>query len=118
MSRWRARLGKKGEQLAVEHLQTKGYSILGQNVRFASGEIDIVAVDGNTLVIVEVRTRSSDRYGTPAESITWQKQGKLRELALLYLKQQQRRQRIRFDIVCILYKDSATFELKHIIGAF
>jgi putative endonuclease len=118
VSRWRARLGKKGEQLAAEHLLTKGYSILGQNVRFASGEIDIVAVDGNTLVIVEVRTRSSDRYGTPAESITWQKQCKLRELALLYLKQQRRRQPIRFDIVAILYKDSATFELKHIAGAF
>lgn len=74
----RSKLGKEGEAIAVSYLLKKHYRILERNFKARYGEIDIVALDGDTLVFVEVKTRSSRLYGTPEEAITpW----KLRELA-------------------------------------
>jgi Holliday junction resolvase-like predicted endonuclease len=66
-------LGRRGEQLAVEHLQRAGLRILDRNWRCADGEIDIVAAERRALVVCEVKTRSGVRYGTPLEAITRQK---------------------------------------------
>lgn len=63
-------LGKKGEEIAERFLIQKGYKIVELNYRIRGGEIDIVATDQNTLVYVEVKTRTSDEFGLPEESVT------------------------------------------------
>ncbi|HYK09019.1 MAG TPA: YraN family protein [Candidatus Eisenbacteria bacterium] len=63
-------IGKKGEDIAVEYLKKKGYKIIERNFRKGYGEIDIICVKKNVLVFVEVKTRTSDTFGTPLESIT------------------------------------------------
>ncbi len=62
--------GKKGEDLAEQYLKKKGFEIIERNFRIRGGEIDIIAIDQDTLVFVEVKTRSSNEFGTPLEAIT------------------------------------------------
>lgn len=73
-------LGRRGEATAAEYLEKAGLRIVDRNWRCPTGEIDLVAVDGSTLVIIEVKTRSSDNFGQPLEAIT---SGKLERLYLL-----------------------------------
>lgn len=96
-------LGRHGEQLAVEVLLTQGMRILARNWRCAAGEIDIVARDGDCLVVCEVKTRRSLSHGSPAEAVSPRKMRRLRELALHWLDEQQLYiPRIRFDVVGVL----------------
>jgi putative endonuclease len=100
----RRELGHRGERMAEVYLQQKGLRIVERNYRTARGEIDLVAWDGDVLVFVEVRTRSGLRYGSALESITWQKQKKLREMALTYMQAKMISVRqFRFDVVGIQY---------------
>ncbi|MCL5108698.1 MAG: YraN family protein [Chloroflexi bacterium] len=78
-------LGRAGEDLAAEHLRRQGYRLVARNVRLPGGEIDIVAQEGDCLVLVEVRTRRGARLGTPEESITPAKKERLCRLADAYL---------------------------------
>lgn len=87
MTNARAKLGQRGEQIAAEYLQSLGYVIVARNVRVGSGELDIVARDGDCLVFAEVRTRSGHAYVTPEESITPKKQRTLIRSAMTYLLQ-------------------------------
>ncbi|MHB1005467.1 MAG: YraN family protein [Chloroflexota bacterium] len=82
----RQRLGRLGEDLAVAHLTRLGYRVLARNHRCQLGEIDIVASEGDCLVIVEVRARRGSGHGTPEESITLSKQERLRRLAEAYVQ--------------------------------
>ena len=82
----RHRLGKRGEELAWRHLETRGYVILEANHRTKHGEIDLVTEKDGTLVFVEVRTRSSGGYGSPEESITPAKRSHLISAAEEYLQ--------------------------------
>ena len=83
----RGRLGARGEEIARQHLVSKGYEVLATNFRSQWGEVDIVARDGGCLVFVEVRTRRSvDKFGTPQESITAQKRERLVATAETYLQ--------------------------------
>ncbi|MDA0734094.1 MAG: YraN family protein [Chloroflexi bacterium] len=82
----RTKLGNWGEGLARRMLQGKGYAVLATNYRSRWGEIDIVAQEGNELVFVEVRTRSSSVYGTPEESVTEAKVQRLVATAQDYLQ--------------------------------
>lgn len=122
MTRQRLALGRMGEAMAREFLQQKGYEILDANVRFPSGEIDVVARDGDTLVIVEVRTRSNLVYGLPVESVTRKKQQKLRHLAGLYLNSVPSVhcwKAVRFDVVSIISRNNwETPQIQHVINAF
>lgn len=118
MSQYRKELGKKGELLAESYLVTNRYKIVGRNVRTSRGEIDLIAWQGNTLVFVEVKTRTTARFGTPAESITRQKQTKLRELALAYLQDcESGVASFRFDVIAILFTDGQE-QISHIRHAF
>lgn len=74
-------LGRTGEQLAVDHLLASGYEILDRNWRCATGEIDIIARQGGTTVVVEVKTRSGVGFGHPLDAVTPQKLARLRRLA-------------------------------------
>ena len=82
----RTSLGNRGEELARRMLVEKGYLILDTNYRCRWGEMDIIAQQGDQLVFVEVRTRSSARYGTPEESITEAKKRRLLATAQDYLQ--------------------------------
>lgn len=78
-------LGKFGEDLAVQYLERSGCEILDRNWRCRAGELDIVARDGDVLVVCEVKTRSSESFGTPLEAITRRKLATLRSLSLAWL---------------------------------
>jgi putative endonuclease len=94
--------GKRSERLAVEYLKRLGYRIIETNYRSAVGEIDIIASEKGTLVFVEVKARSSNRFGSPKAAVTAAKQRKISMAALDYLKRSgQVDSRARFDVVAI-----------------
>jgi putative endonuclease len=110
-------LGQQGELLAAEFLTTAGLSIIERNWRCSQGEIDIVAADGRALVICEVKTRSGVGFGTPLESITWQKARRLRRLAALWLRDQGVLfDEIRIDVVGVLQTGPGQFDVEHVRG--
>src|SRR5829696_6815525 len=78
-------LGRFGEDLAVRHLEAAGLQVLDRNWRCAEGEIDIVAAEGDTLVVCEVKTRTGTGFGDPAEAVVGAKAARLRRLALRWL---------------------------------
>jgi putative endonuclease len=99
-------VGRFGEQLAVTYLIDAGLTILERNWRCASGELDIVARDGEALVFVEVKTRSSVGFGDPAEAVNVAKANRLRKLALLWLAEHRDPgwfwSQLRFDVVSVV----------------
>ncbi|MFN8595187.1 MAG: YraN family protein [Anaerolineae bacterium] len=102
MSDRRQRLGKLGEDLAALRLAARGYVVRERNWRCTEGELDIVAEKDGVLVLVEVRTRRGDRFGTPEESITPTKRAKLLEVAQAYLDEHNAADRDwRIDVVAI-----------------
>ena len=110
-------LGRRGEQLAVEHLQRAGLRILDRNWRCADGEIDIVAAERRALVVCEVKTRSGVKYGTPLEAITRQKRNRLRRLAIRWLVAHGILfDEIRIDVVGVLRSESGEFSVDHVRG--
>ncbi|HEX6423775.1 MAG TPA: YraN family protein [Acidimicrobiales bacterium] len=81
----RQRLGARGEQLAADWYVARGYRLVARNWRCREGELDLVVARDGELVFCEVKTRSSDRFGTPAEAVTPAKQRRLRVLAARFL---------------------------------
>lgn len=107
------RLGRHGEQLAVTYLTARGIRVLDRNWRCAEGEIDIVARDGNALVVVEVKTRSGRRHGTAYEAVTAEKLLRLRTLAGRWLAAQAERfDSVRVDVIA-LERFAGDFSLRH-----
>jgi putative endonuclease len=106
-------LGARGESLAVEKLENKGYHIRDRNWRVLEGELDIVAEDGDTIVFVEVKARTSRRFGLPEEALTKRKRQRLIKAALAYLDTHQIfNTNWRFDFVAIEW--SSRGDLKRI----
>jgi putative endonuclease len=98
----RYELGIVGENLAVDVLAARGYAILERRFRTDHGEIDIIALDGETLVFVEVRAKATDECGTAAESVTREKQRRVIRMATAYLACHGTVDRpCRFDVVAI-----------------
>jgi len=94
--------GKRSERLALNYLKLKGYRIVETNYRSSVGEIDIIAKEKETLVFVEVKARSSRRFGSAKGAVTPTKQRKISMAALDYLKRTgQAEARARFDVVAI-----------------
>ncbi|MFA5356711.1 MAG: YraN family protein [Candidatus Omnitrophota bacterium] len=97
-----AYLGGKGEQAAASLLKENGYKILFTNYKTRLGEIDIIAEDRGTICFIEVKARSSDRFGSPSEAVSLLKQRKISEAALLFLKERKLLdKRARFDVVSV-----------------
>jgi putative endonuclease len=95
-------LGREGEDRAARHLAKEGYRILERNFSAAGGEIDLIALDRDTVVFVEVKTRSSDAFGAPELAVTPQKQHRMIKAALVYIKKKKIHQvPCRFDVVAI-----------------
>jgi putative endonuclease len=94
-------LGRRGEDLAAQHLASRGYEILDRNWRCENGELDLVTRDGSCLAFVEVRTRRSRTLGTPEESITRAKQLWLITLTEAYLQVHDWPGDWRIDVVAV-----------------
>ena len=109
--------GKEGEQIAVDLLLKKGYKIKYRNYRYLKAEIDIIAQIGNTLAVIEVRSRSSDFFENIAETITKKKIGLLVMGADHYVTEQDLDVEVRFDVITIL-KNKKVFEIEHLESAF
>jgi putative endonuclease len=115
----RQALGKRGEDLAVEALEGRGYAILARRYRTRYGEIDIIAEDGSTLVFVEVKARADDEFGTAAEAVTAGKQRRLARMAAYYLLCTGATDRpCRFDVVAIMLRDRAQPQIELFRDAF
>lgn len=111
------RIGRVGEQLAAAHLLRNGWHIVDRNWRCRAGEIDIVATEHGQLVVCEVKTRLSDRAGTPVESVTPRKARRLRGLALEWLAQRGGHEPVRVDIIGVSLARDGTPTLLHVRGA-
>jgi putative endonuclease len=117
LNRW---LGNRGERKAASFLRGQGFRIIARQYANQHGEIDLIARDGDCIVFVEVKTRRSDARGLPVEAVTSDKQRKLTNTALVWLKRRGLLEsRCRFDVVSILWpKDSKTPEITHYKNAF
>jgi putative endonuclease len=91
--------GQCGEDAAASFLKKSGFKIIERNYKNKIGEIDIIAKDKENLVFVEVKTRSSNKFGTPAEAVTYYKKQKIVNTAKFYLMKNQTELNIRFDII-------------------
>ncbi|MDR1923818.1 MAG: YraN family protein [Planctomycetaceae bacterium] len=112
-------LAQAGEDEAALFLQDIDYVILHRNVRFADGEIDIIAKDGSSLVFVEVKTRSSLKYGQPYEAINQKKQQRMHKLAIKFIRNLNlKKVNYRIDVISILWLKNLPPEIKHIKHAF
>jgi putative endonuclease len=110
-------LGISGEALAEDHLRSLGYEIVGRDVRTPLGQLDLVAVDGQTLVFVEVKTRAEHGFGLPQESVDARKIRKLRQLGLYYLKIRPHRGPVRFDVVGLTVIGGKLTRVDHVKNA-
>jgi putative endonuclease len=100
----RSILGKKGEDIALQYLLKKGYTLLEKNWRFHHKEVDIIAIDGPDLVFIEVKTRSSDWFGAPEEAVDNKKQQFLALAAEAFVTFRNLDVNIRFDVISIILK--------------
>ncbi len=114
--------GKNGEDKACSFLKRRGLEILERNYRARSGEIDIVAMDGEELVFAEVKTRTGQQFGTPAEAVTSLKQKHLIDTARYYIHQKQLyHTAVRFDVIEVSIRKTGMFHkvtINHIKNAF
>lgn len=109
----RRALGRDGEAFARAYLERCGYQVVDANWRCREGEIDLVAVDGDELVVVEVKTRRSLRFGRAIESVTHEKHLRLRRLAALWAAEHDvRTRRLRVDVIGVEW-DGHTARIDH-----
>lgn len=122
MTRSRKQTGALGEQIASDWLLQQGCVLIARNWRCPEGELDIIAAEGDTLLFLEVRTRTTQgRFGTAEESVDWRKQRQVRHLAARYLSAHQHPcRRFRFDVIVVyLHRHSADVQnIRHIRNAF
>jgi len=113
-------LGRRGEDAAARFLRRLGYVIVARGQRDKIGEIDLIAVDGRTVVFVEVKTRTGDLKGSPAEAVDLDKQKRLTRLAAAYLKRHDLLEcKARFDIISITWPEkNRAPHIEHIKDAF
>jgi putative endonuclease len=113
------RRGETGEQAAKRHLQKLGLKFLTANFRSTRGEVDLIFRDGEALVFVEVKTRSSEDWTRPAAAVDARKKRLLSQTALDYLKLLNNPEvKFRFDIVEVLLADGKILEIRHLPNTF
>ena len=110
--------GARGERLAEEFLATNGYHILYRNWRSAQKEVDLIALDGDTLVFFEIKTRSGLGFGFPEEAVNSRKQGFLRAAAQHFSYQYPEYEKFRFDVISIILQGDFLKDLRHLRDAF
>ena len=113
------KVGRQGEDIAVEYLSEKGYEILERNYVYSHGEIDIIARDGEELVFVEVKYRRSLEYGHPAEAISKGKMRLVKRTAEAYLYEKEiENTAARIDVIAVLHYPNSEPEITHFENAF
>ncbi len=114
-------LGTMGEQAAITYLEKRGYEIIAKNFRVGRmGEIDIIGQDGDTLCFIEVKTRSSVLFGTPAQAVSPSKQATIRRLSQIYMQRYRiTDEPVRFDVVeLMMTRDGIVKNIQIIQNAF
>ena len=113
------RPGEAGESLACRHLEARGFVVLARNFRCRSGEVDVVARDGDTTVFVEVKERAGVSHGEAYEAVTLGKRRRIVRAARLYAAARGLSESpLRFDVVCIDWADDGRPRIRHDAGAF
>lgn len=111
-------IGNLGEQIAARYLKQKGYIILDKNFACRQGEIDIVALDKNEIVFVEVKTRTSNKFGMPSEAVNAIKQKHMLQTIKYYLYIRNLSEEfVRIDVIEVYMKDNE-YKVNHIKQAF
>jgi putative endonuclease len=119
MGRAKDAVGRYGERVAVDYLVDQGMHLLDRNWRCSAGEIDAIMRDGDALVFVEVKTRRSGSFGTPAEAVGHTKRTRLRRLAAIWLAQSNvHAPEIRFDLVSVVPQRAGAAGVEHLRSAF
>jgi putative endonuclease len=121
VDRRRLDLGARGEDLVAAWYIRSGYAVLGRNWRCREGELDLVVARGRAVVFCEVKTRSGQGFGLPAEAVTGEKQRRLRRLAGRWLGEGNAPggfDDIRFDVACVTFRRAEEPEIEVIEAAF
>ena len=120
MKKYNKSIGFYGEDLSAKFLEKEGYSILEKNFNCSSGEIDIIAIKDEIISFIEVKSRFSNSFGNPKESVTRSKQGRIINVAKYYLHiKKLYNYYIRFDVIEINFHiDSSKYELNFLKDAF
>lgn len=111
-------LGKKGEEIAVRYLLDKDYEILETNWRYSRAEVDIICKHNDHLIFVEVKTRSYNYYGEPAEFVTSKKEEFIMSAAAAYMERIKYEWKFRFDVISIILKNDKLEKIEHFEDAF
>lgn len=115
----RRRLGEEGERFAERYLLARGMELIERNWRCAEGEIDLVLVDEDVLVVCEVKTRRSSTFGAPVEAITRAKLARLRRLAARWVREHEGlgdHRRLRLDVVALRRHPDGSYGVTHLEG--
>jgi putative endonuclease len=112
-------LGRRGEDLAADYLAGTGLVVLSRNWRCREGEVDLIATDGQRLVVCEVKTRSGTGYGEPSEGVTPAKAARIRRVTAAWLRAYRVGWcEIRFDVLAVLCPQDGPVTVEHLQGAF
>jgi putative endonuclease len=112
-------LGRRGEDLAADYLARTGLVVLSRNWRCREGEVDLIATDGQRLVVCEVKTRSGTGYGEPSEGVTPAKAARIRRVTAAWLRVYRVGWcEIRFDVLAVLCPQQGPVTVEHLQGAF
>lgn len=114
----RAELGRRGENETAALLRERGFSIVARNVRVGRLEIDLIATRGRLLVICEVRTRRTDAYGSPAETITHAKAQRVRRAGYAWARENARGMKLRFDAAAVIIPRRGDVRIDYYEDAF
>ncbi len=119
--KYKIELGRRGEAIALEYLKKLGYKLIAKNYNCPRyGEIDLIMQDRNYLVFIEVRTKSNTLYGTPLETINYEKRRQIEKMARQYLSREKVNPDTfcRFDLVGIVLEKNQNPEIEYIKDAF
>jgi putative endonuclease len=109
--------GQRGEALAARFLESKGLTVLSQNWRCPQGELDLVLTDGAMLIVCEVKTRTSDNFGAPAEAVDNAKAGRIRRLARTWrARYGVAHVQTRYDVVSVIWPPGEKPRVSHLQG--
>jgi putative endonuclease len=112
-------LGRRGEDIAVRYLEHHGLVVLSRNWRCRVGEIDVVATDAQRLVVCEVKTRSSERFGGPAEAVDLKKAARIKRVTQAWLATHRVRWcELRFDVLAVVAEPGSPIRVTHYRSAF
>lgn len=111
-------LGRRGEEIAKDYLENIGYGVIKLNWTYGKAEVDVIAYHKDTLVFVEVKTRTSIDYGEPEDFVNIKKERQLEYAAEAYIEMYGHHGEIRFDIIAIVFENKHLYKINHIEDAF